>query len=291
MITKSKFLVVIMSLVLVQCTSEQKSWEKTKTAHNRAAYEKYLKKYPEGMYSDSARVILEDLVFKNAVSADSVPLFESFIQDYPQSQFVDSAKYLIEKIHFNQAKSANTEIAYKDFLKQYPEGTFAKKARHFINNLWIIKDLTYTVITEISGSSAPHTKLFKKAKTGCIIEISGLFIVPESKNATVKFKDITLSGESSDRDKKVSWEMSPLGSGMRGKKGCSYHFMDHMIKGAVSIKSLSGEGFELAKDYAEDPGTMTILGKQLQLCLAFAVPKVPKNPLTLKFGYNEITIE
>ncbi|HHS14183.1 MAG TPA: hypothetical protein ENN03_10520 [bacterium] len=250
-----KYAVPIVSLLLVHCTTEQKSWEMTKVSDTPSAY-------------------------------------EDFLEKYPQSQFADSARFLIEKMHFDQARAANTKQAYNNFLKNHPESLLAKEARYRIKNLWTIKELSYSIITEISGSSAPHTKLFKKAKTGCIIEIRGLYIVPASQNATVKLKDITLSGESFDKDKQMKWELSPIGQGFQGSKGYyAYHFLDHLASGAVKIQSLSGEGFELAKESVEDPGTMKILGGELWLCLAFAVPETPKTPFTLKFGHNTVIIE
>lgn len=289
---KAKYLAVILSFFLVQCASEQKSWEMTKSTHTRSAYEDFLKKFPESTHSDSAQMNLERLVFEEAKSTDPLPSLMNFLEKYPKSQFADSARFLIEKMHFDQAMAVNTKQAYNHFLKNHPESLFAKEARYRIKNLWTIRELSYSIMTEISGSSAPHTKLFKKAKTGCIIEIRGLYIIPANKNTTVQLKEIQLSGVSFDKDKQTNWEMSPIGQGFQGSKGYyTYHFLDHIASGAVKIQSLSGEGFELAKEFAEDPGTMKILGGELHLCLAFAVPKTPKSPFTLKFGDNTVTVE
>jgi len=100
MIQEIKYTIVMLFvfIIIFGCTSKKKNWENTKLKNTTLSYENYLNKYPQGLYSDSAKIHLEKLYFQEALFADTIPNYEAFINKYPQSIFRDSVNLMIKKI-------------------------------------------------------------------------------------------------------------------------------------------------------------------------------------------------
>jgi len=137
---------LLIVLFIFGCASEKKRWENAKLKSTKIAYEDYLKKYPKGLYSDSAQVLLEKLVFKQAQQVDSVKAYEDFIKTYPRSAYADSAQILLEKLYYGQAQKINTKSAYAGFIKKFPESPFAKTAAAKIRIIELIKTCPFELV-------------------------------------------------------------------------------------------------------------------------------------------------
>lgn len=190
MIKGIKYTTVIIFFVIIisGCTSEKKKWENTKQKNTTFAYEDYLNRYPKGLYSDSAKIHLENLYFQDALSADTIPLFVAFINKYPRSPYSDSAQALLEKLYFKQVQYADTIPAYEDFLKKHPQSVFADSAQILLEKLY------YRQAQKINTTNAFQNFIKKYPKSSFV------------KKARLSIKKLTIT-----RDQSIQCKKSDIG--------------------------------------------------------------------------------
>ncbi len=155
------FLGTLTLVLVVGCATMQDRWEAAESADTIAAYEDFLKKYPEGDLADKARArrtelykqrakkqalplpetyqgdaflsdavsTLEKLYYEQAVQSDTVPGYEDFLQRYPSGGLAEDARRRMGKLFADEARARDTIPAYERYLNRYPAGPFAEEAR------------------------------------------------------------------------------------------------------------------------------------------------------------------
>jgi hypothetical protein len=117
---------------------EQEYWKSATKFDSAEAYEAYLKKYPDGLFSDLARVALDRLkgseaeqqLWSSSIKLDSTAAYEDYLKQYPKGIFASTARDKIRAIAAEQqiwdsAAKSNTVAAYQNYIKKYPNGRFA----------------------------------------------------------------------------------------------------------------------------------------------------------------------
>ena len=160
-------------VIVIGCATMKGHWEEAATLNTVESYEEFLKRHPEGEFSDTARERLENLYFQKAENEntiasyrnflnrypegkhvdqvrlrltwletkeiDTIEAFEKFLRLYPEGEFSDEASAKLERLYFDAAKRRNTIESYGDFLKQYPTGKLADEAHSQIESLYLQK--------------------------------------------------------------------------------------------------------------------------------------------------------
>jgi len=132
---KLLMLVLLCFFVFISCSSEKKRWENAESENNIAAYEVYLKQYPEGKYADNANARIEELIWQSTLEDNSINGHEAYLKQYPEGKYADSAKVKLKEMYYRAAESENTISAYEEFLKKHSDSEFADDARSRLNIL------------------------------------------------------------------------------------------------------------------------------------------------------------
>jgi outer membrane protein assembly factor BamD (BamD/ComL family) len=118
-------------------------------------HEKYLQKYPNGLYVEKAKAGIEDLSFNISAKTNTIDSFYAFTKKYPQSQYYQKAIDSVEILEFNNAKDENTVESYQKFLKTHPNGKLSQTARNITGGL-VFGSVKKT------GTVAAYDKFIKK---------------------------------------------------------------------------------------------------------------------------------
>ena len=139
-------LLLFIAILISGCNAEKKEWENSKLENTVLVYEDFLNNYPEGLYSDSARIYLDSLYFKEALIADTITEYESFLQNHPQSIFVDSIQILLEELYFDQALELGTVEALKSFVEKYPSSKYVPVVNDKLRTIELIQRCPFKII-------------------------------------------------------------------------------------------------------------------------------------------------
>ncbi len=139
-IFKQLCLVLLVVLFIVGCATMHSRWKDAESINTIAAYEEFLRQYPDGELADNARSKIEELYFKQTKRRDTIWAYEGFLRKYPQGKFTEQAhmrlKELYTKKAWKDARAKDTITAYENFLMKYPQGEFADRARSIIERLY-----------------------------------------------------------------------------------------------------------------------------------------------------------
>lgn len=147
---------------------------------------------------------------------------------------------------------------------------------------WNVSEIQGKEVAEVSGP-----QMRKRAKEGRLIELNGVISAEACASRLVQIDKITIEGESTDGNTVTSWSFPIVGIGMYG----SYDFPEILVKGALSFKAKTGEGYRLSREKEGDVAKMELLGKAAKLGFAFIIPENSRNELLLnmngeKFPFN-----
>ena len=140
------FPALILVCLLVGCQSS--AWRKVKEQNTVFSYENFLKKYPDGTYSDKAREALQFLEWEEEGKKGSEQAFREFIEKYPKSEFQGVARRLKEEaalkavekkqVGFFRAGSVMS-VFLKFFFKRFQK-LVSSSVRSFLN---FINDMNF----------------------------------------------------------------------------------------------------------------------------------------------------
>ena len=95
---------------------EESFWSDVKSAGNKEAFEDYLSKYPNGLFSNLAKANLKKLCGNNCTDSG------------------DQRKLILAELHFwDSIKKNPSKNLYQDYLKKYPAGYFVSLANDSID--------------------------------------------------------------------------------------------------------------------------------------------------------------
>jgi hypothetical protein len=147
-----------------------------------------------------------------------------------------------------------------------------------VNCRWKIEGIKGVMVKEVKGQI-----MIKQAEDENIIEVKGTFSSEGCNPSIIEIEKIKIEGKSRDGNKETSWSFPLIGVGMHS----SYDFPQSLVKGTVSFKSKTGEGYKLSRIKKGDPAQLTLFGDAVELYLAFAIPKNTEDEFTLNFGESK----
>ena len=105
---------------------EGRDWQQAQEAHTVAAYQQYLRVYPQGRHRETAH-------WHIACLTDTPTAYDTYIDQFPQGRYTQEALQKLraaeERHAWTRAQRRNTLSGYREFLIQYPNSTFAEEAQ------------------------------------------------------------------------------------------------------------------------------------------------------------------
>lgn len=129
----------VFALILSSCGGD-KAWESAKQQNTIVAYMKYMEENPEGVYIDTAKIIIDSLkvaemetAWKNTTKQHQLETFKAFLKAYPENPHKEQAKDLMKMIRdsdykrkeleaWKVVKEKHTAKDYKEFLENFYNG-------------------------------------------------------------------------------------------------------------------------------------------------------------------------
>jgi len=129
------FALVLLLLSIYSCSSEQNAFKEATGANTIEALKKFATNYPNSELIDSARGIIDNMVWQSVLSLDSLKRYQKFIAEYPGNKFVDSAKVIVDNAMWQSLRSSEDYTDYESFVEEYPESHFIDSAKIMIDKL------------------------------------------------------------------------------------------------------------------------------------------------------------
>ncbi len=110
------------------------AWEEAKGFNTIYAYERYIKKFPEAAYADSAKQAIVRLKYNKAIEQQDMLAIRDFIREHPRSDYAEKAGEWLENTEYERVIALNSVDYYDRFLKEFPQSEKAKEVRKLRNN-------------------------------------------------------------------------------------------------------------------------------------------------------------
>ena len=100
-----------------------------------AAYQEFIKKYPDNLFVSEAKCTIELLQFSPYEQIDTIDGYREFMKSYPSNRNASRAVEKIDQLEFKQAEDADTIAAYREFLRQHPRSNYIMLAQQRLQDL------------------------------------------------------------------------------------------------------------------------------------------------------------
>lgn len=107
---------------------ERKLYE-AKQKGNIAAFEEFIKNYPESKFVIEAQNSIYSLAWNDANKKNTIPAYDDFIAKYPKATQVTEAQNKVYDIAYNAAVFANTPEAFENYINKYPKSPKVDEAK------------------------------------------------------------------------------------------------------------------------------------------------------------------
>lgn len=107
------------------------AWQDALGVDTPEAFEHYLDEYPESIYAERARARREELLFKTRTRDQKLESFETFLSEYPESPY----RHIVEEQILEIFTADGSTAKYAAFLARYPTGPAARKAAGILYHL------------------------------------------------------------------------------------------------------------------------------------------------------------
>src|SRR5690606_4812882 len=109
------------------------AWQDALGFNTPEAFERYLDNYPESPYVERARARRDELLFKTRTKDQRLESYEAFLSEYPQSPY----RHIVEEQILEIFTADGSPEKYSAFLRRYPTGPAARKAAGILYHLAI----------------------------------------------------------------------------------------------------------------------------------------------------------
>ena len=103
--------------------------EKKQNEQAIAAFQAFIKKYPDSTYQPNANYWLGQLNYNKGKKDDAAYYFATVVKNYPKSPKSADALYKVGVIMQEKGDSAKAKAVYQQVVKQYPNSEAAKQAQ------------------------------------------------------------------------------------------------------------------------------------------------------------------
>jgi TolA-binding protein len=129
-------MVAIAAALMCGCVSVSSRFDDVKRQNTPAAYEQFVKQYPQSEFAREARDRLEGLYFDEAKAKGTIAAFEQYLARYPRGRLAAEAQDRLEALYFDGAKAKGGIAAFEQYLARYPRGRLAVEARGRLEALY-----------------------------------------------------------------------------------------------------------------------------------------------------------
>lgn len=98
-----------------------------------AAFQRFVKKYPDSTYQPNANYWLGQLNYNKGKKDDAAFYFASVVKNYPKSPKAPDAMYKVGLIVQDKGDTAKAKAVYQQVIKQFPNTDGAKQAQKRLN--------------------------------------------------------------------------------------------------------------------------------------------------------------
>ncbi len=113
-------LLLLSSIITLSCSSKQKKeeWIFSKKVNKIFQYEDFIKKYPRSNYIDSAKILIEQLRYYQAININTIPYYLDFLKKYPNSDLCPNISNKLNKIYKERNINFQNAEKYKVLIYQ-----------------------------------------------------------------------------------------------------------------------------------------------------------------------------
>lgn len=137
-------------LVVAGCSSQQSDWQHAQQQNTVAAYQKFIKQYPDSEHVQDAKQQIAHIKqqremqqaradWQQARQMNTKVAYQQFLQTHPDSQYADQARQQLQQMQLQQdwtyASSSGNLVALQQFASKYPNSPQAQQARQMIAKL------------------------------------------------------------------------------------------------------------------------------------------------------------
>lgn len=137
-------------LVIAGCSSQQSDWQHAQQQNTVAAYQKFIKQYPDSDHVQDAKQQIAHIKqqrevqqaradWQQAEQMNTKVAYQQFLQSHPNSQYTDQAHQRLQQMQIQQdwtyASSSGNVVALRQFASKYPNSPRAQQARQMIAKL------------------------------------------------------------------------------------------------------------------------------------------------------------
>jgi outer membrane protein assembly factor BamD (BamD/ComL family) len=134
---------LIITALLLACSSAQSDWNKADAANTATAFQDFLKQHPNDDHAPQARdriqKIQDDQAWEDAQKSGTLEAYQNYLQKEPSGTHVADAHTqetaLERAAEWKSAQSANTEPAIQGFIQKYSQGPEVDQAREQLKKL------------------------------------------------------------------------------------------------------------------------------------------------------------
>ena len=117
------------------CNNEQKAYTMAKQNNSIEALKEFATNYPNGIYIDSAKGIIDSIIWQDILNKDSMKVYEKFIDNHPKSKYYLTAKGIFDSLMWQEVKSSNTADDYEILIDEYPKSNYIDSAKIMFEKL------------------------------------------------------------------------------------------------------------------------------------------------------------
>jgi len=119
---------------------ELQDWNSIAQSNDSAALENYVRRYPNGRFSDQARSRADELEWRAAKNSNDLVALDNYLKKFPNGQNAAAAKASIAQLQkeasdWSTARNAHDPNALQAFLRNYPNGQYSQQARDQLRRL------------------------------------------------------------------------------------------------------------------------------------------------------------
>jgi hypothetical protein len=119
---------------------ELQAWNTVAESRDAKALEGFLRKFPNGRFSEQARIRAEDLEWASVRQSNDLMALDSFLKKYPNGKDAGAARSAIAQLQkeaadWASARNAHDPNVVQAFLNNYPNGQYAAQAREELRQL------------------------------------------------------------------------------------------------------------------------------------------------------------
>ncbi|OAT23145.1 exported TPR repeat-containing prenylyltransferase domain protein [Buttiauxella gaviniae ATCC 51604] len=107
--------------------------DKSRQDEALAAFQSFVKKYPDSTYQPNANYWLGQLNYNKGKKDDAAFYFASVVKNYPKSPKAPDAMYKVGVIMQDKGDTAKAKAVYQQVIKQFPNTDGAKQAQKRLN--------------------------------------------------------------------------------------------------------------------------------------------------------------